>query len=235
MMTFPTSFDFWLAKSLAEFVAEHKQFALAVESGIRHTLFGGSWYGAALFVFWVHAARMGQEVARRRVLSIMVGSVVAVLLTVVAGALVSWPPPIRDPGIAAFYPSAMQSNINTNCFPSQSTAAYAAIAAGVYSLHKATGWILWILVVLFVALPRMLVGGHYFTDVVAGAGLALIGYGAARYLLETRLISKVDLFAESCPAAKLGLQLLMFVWIVQVTMEFREVIWAKVVFEYFFR
>jgi undecaprenyl-diphosphatase len=235
IMTFPTPFDFWLAKWLAEFVSAHKQFALAVASGIRHTLFGGFWFGAALFVLWVYAERTGQETIRRRVLTIMLGSVVAVLLTVVAGALVSWPPPIRDPGIAALYPSSMLSNLNTNCFPSQSTAAYAAIAAGVYSLHKATGWVLWILVALFVALPRMLMGGHYFTDVVAGAILALLGYGAVRYLLETRLISKVDLFAERQPLAKLALELLMFVWIVQVTMEFREVTWAKVVLEYFLK
>ncbi len=235
MTIFPTSFDFWLAESLAEFVAQHKQFTLAVESGIRHTLFGGSWFGAALFVLWVYAERTGQEAVRRRVLTIVVGTVVAVLLTIVAGELVSWPPPIRDPGIAALYPSAMQTNLNTNCFPSQSTAAYAAIAAGVYSLHKATGWILWILVVLFVALPRMLVGGHYFTDILAGAGMALIGYGAVRYLLEAGQISKVDAWTERNALAKLALQLLMFVWIVQVTMEFREVIWAKVVFEYFLR
>ncbi len=235
MMTFPTAFDFWLAKSLAEFVAEHRQFALAVASGIRHTLFGGSWFGAALFVLWVHAERTGQEAVRRRVLTIVAGSVVAVLLTVIAGALVSWPPPIRDPGIAALYPSAMLSNLNTNCFPSQSTAAYAAIAAGVYSLHRATGWILWILVVLFVALPRMMVGGHYFTDVVAGIALALIGYGTARYLLEARRISTIDLFTQRRSLAKLALQLLIFIWIVQVTLEFREVIWAKVVLEYFLR
>lgn len=234
-MISPTLFDLWLARCLAEFVAAHKPFALAVNSGIRHTLFGGSWFGAALFVAWAYAERTRQEMVRRRVLTIMLGSVVAVILTVVAGALVTWPPPIRDPGLVRLFPTSMQSNLNTNCFPSQSTAAYAAVAAGIYSLHKATGWALWILVVLFIALPRMLVGGHYFTDVVAGAILALSGYGAARYLFETKFTSKVDFFVEQKPLAKLALQILMFVWIVQVTVEFREVTWAKVVLEHFLR
>lgn len=233
-MIFPTPFDYWLAKSLAQFAASHKQFALAVESGIRHTLFGGFWFGAVLFVLWLHAERTGQKETRVRVLTILAGSVVAVLLTIAAGALVSWPPPIRTLSIRDLYPTPMWENLNTNCFPSQSSAAYASVAAGVYSLHKATGWILWVLVALFVALPRMLVGGHYFTDVVVGAALGLLGYAAARYLLEAKLISKVDLFMDRRPLFRLALQLLMFVWIVQVTVEFREVSWAKVVFDYFF-
>lgn len=235
MMTFPTPFDFWLARHLAQVVARHNQFAQAVESGIRHTLFGGFWFGAVLFILWVHAERTGQKETRVRVLTILAGSVVAVLLTVVAGTLISWPPPIRDPSLVGLFATAMQSNPNTNCFPSQSTAAYASVAAGVYSLHKATGWVLWVFVALFVALPRMFVGGHYFTDVVVGAGLGLLGYAAARYLLEAKLISKMDLFADERPLARLALQLLMFVWIVQVTVEFREVAWAKVVVEFFLR
>jgi membrane-associated phospholipid phosphatase len=235
MMTFPTPLDFWLARLLAEFVGRHSQIALAIESGMRHTLFGGFWFGAALFVLWVRADRAGQAETRRRILTILAGSAVAVLLTVAAGALISWPPPIRDPSLKIFYPPPMLTNLNTNCFPSQSTAAYGAVAAGIYSLHRVTGWVLWILVLLFVALPRMLTGGHYFTDILAGAVLALLGYAAARHLLEAKLNSKLISYADSRPLARLTLQLLMFVWIVQVTVEFREVIWAKVVFDYFFR
>jgi membrane-associated phospholipid phosphatase len=232
---FPTPLDFWLAGVLAKLAAAHPLFALAVDSGIRHTLFGGSWYGAALFISWVYAAQSGRRDVRLRVLSIVAGSVLAILLTILAGALISWPPPIRDPVLRSLYPSAMQDNLNTNCFPSQSTAAYACIAAGVYSLRKAWGWVLWALVVVAVAFPRMFVGGHYFTDVLAGTLLALAGYAVARWVLEENVISWLDALAHQRTLPWALLQLAVFIWIFQVTVEFREVTWAKVVIEFFLR
>jgi membrane-associated phospholipid phosphatase len=235
MIISPTPLDTWLARVLAEVVSAHKQFALAVESGIRHTVFGGLWFGAVLFILWIRSERDGRAEYRRRILTILAGSVAAGALALAAGYLISWPPPIRDHDLVRLFPSAMQSNPNTNCFPSVSTAAYGSIAAGVYSLHKTTGWGLWVLVAIFIALPRMFVGGHYLTDAMVGAGLGLLGYAAAKYLLEAKVISKLDFFADRQPLAQLALRLLMFVWIVQVTVEFREVTWAKVVFEYFFR
>jgi membrane-associated phospholipid phosphatase len=230
----PTEFDLWLAGRLAAFAAAHRQFSLAIESGIRHTVLGGLWFGATLFVVWVQAGRTGQRERRLRVLSILVGSVLAILLTLAAGALISWPPPIRLPTLQELYPPAMQTNPNTNCFPSQSTAAYGAIAAGIYSLHKTWGWLLWALVVVCVALPRMYVGGHYLTDVLVGAALGLIGCAAARYLLEARFISPVERLLGERSLPRLLLELLIFVWIVQVTVEFREVTWAQTVLRFFF-
>jgi membrane-associated phospholipid phosphatase len=235
MTTLPTPLDLWLARLLAKFAHAHPQFALAIDSGIRHTLFGGFWFGAALFIFWIYAERCGRREVRLRVLTILVGSAVAILLTVALGAWVSWPPPMRNLSFKYFYPTAMQTNLNTNCFPSQSTAAYAAIAAGIYSLHKACGWALWILVAVFIALPRMFVGGHYFTDIWVGTALALAGYAAARYLLEARVTSGIVTYVERRRLARLLLQGLIFFWIVQVTVEFRELTWAKVVAEYFLR
>lgn len=235
MIIQPTPLDLWLAGALARLAAAHPRFALAVESGIRHTLFGGFWFGATLFGFWIYAEKTGRREVRLRVLTIIVGSVLAILFTVVAGALLSWPPPMRQPRFMYLYPSAMQNNLNTNCFPSQSTAAYACVAAGIYSLRKAWGWVLWGLVVIFIAFPRMFVGGHFLTDVLAGAALALAGYAVARYGLETNIISWIEAAAHQRALAWGLLQLLVFIWIFQVTVEFREVTWAKVVIEFFLR
>jgi membrane-associated phospholipid phosphatase len=235
MTIHPTPFDLWLATKLAVVVAAHPQFTLAVESGIRHTVFGGLWFGAALFALWIQAARTGHHESRLRVLSILVGMLLAIMMTMAAGALISWPPPFRIPTLENLYQTALLTNPNTNCFPSQSTAAYCVVAAGVYSLHKAWGWLLWALVLVIIALPRMFVGGHYFTDVVVGAVLALIGYAAARNLLERKLISPAEDWISKGRLTGVLLDLLVFVWIFQVTVEFREVTWAKAVLEFFWR
>jgi membrane-associated phospholipid phosphatase len=234
-MMLPTQLDLWVAKELAEFVAAHPQLSLAVDSGIRHTVFGGLWFGVALFIFWCHALQAGHREVRIRILTILAGSILAVLLTLAAGSLISWPPPIKYPEFTNFYPTEMRSNLNTNCFPSQSTAVYACIAAGIYSLQKTWGWILWALVAICVAIPRMVVGGHYLSDVLAGSALALISYGAVRYLLEETLISGIEMYFDGRPSLRVLREFVVFIWIFQVTVEFREVVWAKVVMQFFLR
>jgi hypothetical protein len=77
-------------------------------------------------------------------------------------------------------------------------------------------------------------GGHYLTDVLVGAVLGLIAYAAARCLLEARLISPVERLLSERSLTRLLLELLIFVWIVQVTVEFREVTWVQTVLRFFF-
>jgi len=141
--------------------------------------------------------------------------------------VISWPPPIRHLDLSSLFPNYIDRNPDTNCFPSQSTALYASVAAGIYSLHRRTGMFLWVAVAAFVALPRMYVGGHYLTDVVVGVLLAGLGYAGARYGLESRVISRLDTFFEGSMALCTAREVLVFVWILQVAVEFREAVWFK--------
>jgi membrane-associated phospholipid phosphatase len=231
MAMFPTPFDLWLARELAGFLRFHPRFDLGVQSAIQHNILGGLWFGAALFICWIQSARNGQREIQLRMLTILIGSILATLLTLLAGALISWPPPARYPGLANLFPSYLEANPNTNCFPSQSTALYGSIAAGVYSLHKASGWVLWVLVAVCVALPRMYVGGHFMTDILASLLLALVGYASARRLLEARVTSKIEPFLEKRPRLQFLREFLVFIWILQVAVGFRDVVWLKRVVE----
>ena len=81
----------------------------------------------------------GQQEVCRRTLTIVLGSLVAALLTVGAARAVSWPPPSAHPELAGLYPEDFPVNLNATSFPSQSTALYAAVAAGIYSLRRTLG------------------------------------------------------------------------------------------------
>ncbi|HEV2382528.1 MAG TPA: phosphatase PAP2 family protein [Terriglobia bacterium] len=223
----PTRFDSWLAGYLAHHLRKHPLFDLCVASGITHNLLGGIWYAAALFILWVQGRQPGEEATRRRILTTFAGSLIAAALTVIAGGVISWPAPAHSPGLAAMYMYYMGQNPSVNSFPSQSTALYASVTAGVYSLHKSTGWLLWSAILLLVALPRMYVGGHYFTDIVAGLALGLAGYAGARYLLENTLIDRIDLVFGSKTKLQVFAELVVFAWILQVALEFRDVVWAR--------
>lgn len=231
MVTLPTRIDLWLARQMAGFFRLHGRLDVAVDSAMRHNILGGLWFGAVLFVCWVQAARKGQREVQLRILTTLVGSTLAILLTFVAGALLSWPPPINYPGLADLFPQYLAPNPNTNCFPSQSTALYSAVAAGVFSLHRVAGCVLWALVLTCIALPRMYVGGHFATDILVSLLLALASYAAARYLLEGRVLSKVGPFLDKRPRLQLLAEVLVFFWILQVTVEFRDVVWLKHVVE----
>jgi membrane-associated phospholipid phosphatase len=222
----PSQLDIWLAAILGGLLKRYPVMDLGVQSAIRHNVLGGFWFAAALFAFWMIAARNSQQKVRIRILTILVGTTLTILLTIAAGAVVSWPPPIRYPGLARLFPSYLESYPNTNCFPSQSTALYATVAMGIYSLHRLTGTILWAAVAIVVAFPRMYVGGHYLTDVIVGVVLAFFGYAGARYLFEKRLVPMLDAFFESRPSLRTLRDLIVFVWFLQVAVEFRDAVWV---------
>jgi undecaprenyl-diphosphatase len=226
-MISPTSLDFWVAKELAGFLKHFPRFDEAVQSGMRHNILGGFWYGAALFLTWCEAARTDNREVRLRLLTILVGSTLAAALTLPAGWLVSWPPPIRHPELQQLFPGYIDPNPNHNCFPSQSVALYASIAVGMFSLNRLVGGVLGVATIVLVALPRMYVGGHYLTDVGAGVIIALTGYAVARRFLEPTLASTVEPIFKRAGLAVVIAEFVVFVWILQVTVEFSEVLWVK--------
>lgn len=228
----PTKFDLWFITEVAKLLGRHPLFDVSVESAIRHNVLGGFWFALSVFVFWMQGARPGQQKARRRILTIVFGSALGILLTIVAGTAVSWLPPSRYPGLADLYPGYLAPNLNDNSFPSQSTALYAAVTAGIYTLNKKVGSILWVCVGTLVALPRIYVGGHYPSDVLAGVILGLAGYLSALYFLEPRLVSNVERVFEKDNHLRVVGNVLVFVWILQLAVEFRDIIWLKNSLEY---
>jgi len=227
MLLAPTRFDLWFTAQLAEFLGQHPLFDLAVQSAIYHHVLGGFWYAAALFVFWVRGNRPGGEATRRRVLTILLGSLIAILLMLVAQALVVWPPPIHHPSLSGLYPRYIYTNPEGSSFPSQSVTLYASLAAGIYSLRRAAGWFLWVGVVILVGLPRIYVGGHYPTDVFGGIILGVAGYATARYLLESRLVPQLERVFTGRMWLRLLGEVIIFTWILQVAIGFRDVVWIR--------
>ena len=212
---------------LAKLLGRYPIVDLGVQSAIRHHVLGGFWFAACLFVFWTLGARPGGDNVRRRVLTILIGSAVATVSALLFGELFSWLPPSRNPVLAHYYPSYLSENMNINSFPSLSTALYAAVAAGIFSLNKGVGWALWLGVGVLVSLPRVYVGGHYPTDVFVGLVLGLLGYFVARTFLEPCVGPYIDrLFQQATCPCVLG-EFVVCVWILQIAVEFRELVWIK--------
>jgi membrane-associated phospholipid phosphatase len=145
-----------------------------------------------MLVFWVQAARHNQRGVRLRIITTMVGSATTILLALLAGALINSPPPVYRRGLTYLSPSYIDPNPSPSSFLSLSTVLYSSVAAGISSIHRIMGWFLWVALLLLVSLPRMYVGGHYFSDVVAGLVLALLGRGMAGDAHETALLARME-------------------------------------------
>jgi membrane-associated phospholipid phosphatase len=223
----PSRLDIWLAKALGGLIPYHPKFDVGVQDAIRVNILGGLWFGLVLFVLWNQSFRDRQPEVRLRIWTMLFGSGLAILLTILVSGVVSWPPPVHFPGLEELYIGYLGPNPNFNSFPSQSVALYTSVAAGVYSLRRALGIILWMFVVVLISLPRMYVGGHFLTDVVVGFLLALIGYGFVRRFLEAGLIARLQRFVDRSSRYRLLAEILVFVWIIQVTTEFQDVVWLK--------
>jgi undecaprenyl-diphosphatase len=225
MFAVPPRLDLWLVSHLAMWWGRVPALDLAVEQGVAYGVLGGLWYAGAVFLTWVQGTQPGYPEVRRRTLTIALGSLVAAALTVLLGGVLSWPPPSAHPELAGLYPDDFPVNINANCFPSQSTALYGSVAAGIYSLRRGLGAWAWIGVLVLVALPRVYLGGHHVTDVFGGLVAGLGGYWLAS-LLEARVVSRLEVVFEHGWGWRRTLgEAAVYLWILQVATEFRHVVW----------
>lgn len=228
----PTALDLWFGALLTR-MSGHRLFDLSVQSGTRHHVLGGLWFGAALFLLWTQAASGGDRGLRRRLVTILLGAALAAGISEAAVHLLTWPAPRNHPQLTQLYPPYLDPIETPNSFPSQSTALFAAVAAGVYSLRRREGALLWAVVALLVALPRIYIGGHYLSDAVAGAAFGAAAYLLVRYLLERPVVEPAVAYFEGRPRLLPLYHFLVFVGIWQVTTGFREAVWIKRAIPYF--
>jgi len=227
MFVGPTQFDIRFAGELGKLLGRYPLFDLGIESAVRHHVLGGLCFAAYMFVLWTQSVKPGGQQLRRRILTIIFGSLVAIALTFLAGDFVSWLPPSRHPGLAHLYPEYLTPNINTNSFPSQSTALYAAVAVGVLSFRPAMGSAMLAGVFVLVSLPRLYLGGHYPTDVFVGLLLGFVGYFGARVSLEQSLAARLERVFEKENWQRILADLFVFLWILQIAVDFQEVVWIR--------
>ena len=222
----PPQFDLWLVAHLSTLWDRSPTLDFVFEQGVSYGVFGGLLYAGAFFVLWIQGTLPGQRYVRRRILTISLASLITASMLLMLTYAVSWPPPSAHPDLATNYLESFTVNLNATSFPSQSAAVYATLAAGIYSLHKTFGICAWIGVAMLVALPRIYLGAHYFTDVFAG-----VVAGTSGYLIAIPLERKVAAPFETkfeFPLDKwqrILLEGIVFLWLLQVATGFRLVLW----------
>lgn len=233
MTVHPSQFDLHAAAALAGLLGRSPLFDHCIESALHHGLLGGIPFAGAVFYFWVQAEREDRQDVLRRIITILFGSLVAILLALIASKMISWLPPQRQPGLSHLYPAYLFPDVNINSFPSDSTAVFTAVAIGILSFNRVAGAFLLAAVPLIVSLPRMYVGGHYPTDVLAGFLIGILGYVVGRYVFESGLSDRSLAFGRRPGARRVMLETCVFLWILELAVNFREGVWILNTLHYF--
>lgn len=145
---------------------------------LAHTnVFKGYLFVAVLLWFWADAA----PERRRRNREIILTTAVATLLAVAIGKLLEHTLPFRyrpvhDPALG-FVPPFGGSELvlqGASAFPSDHAVFFAALATGTWFISRRVGLAAHLYGVLFIYLPRIYVGFHHPTDLLAGAALGIV-------------------------------------------------------------
>jgi undecaprenyl-diphosphatase len=137
---------------------------------------------AAVWCAWFYRSTE-QHRHRAQLFSGIVGALIALFVArLLAFALPLRLRPLLDPALHFRPPSGLpdQSNWTTwSSFPSDHATLFFALTLGVFRVSRKGGIALFLYVLVFICLPRMYVGIHYPSDILAGIA---IGFGAVALL-----------------------------------------------------
>jgi undecaprenyl-diphosphatase len=168
--------------------------AYLLQGGVMMALFWSAWFGAD----------DTRDARRRRqtVLSSLLAMYTALLLGLaIRAALPFRPRPLRDASIVFNLPFGFDTLGASTSFPSGHAVVFFALATGLWTISKRLGLLGSLYALLFVCLPRMYLGLHYPSDIVAGAAVAVATTVAVnRMLLGSAFIEPFWAWSERHPA-----------------------------------
>ena len=172
-MNLATSLDHWILEALNGFARKSWAFDQAVTALADNDLVKGGVAVAALWWAWFE----GREGAGR---AHVIATILSCLAALAAGRhLVLTLPfrmrPIHDPQVGFVDPYGAAGTVvaKMSSFPSDHAVLFFALATGLCFVSRRAGILAVLYTAIVVALPRLYLGLHYFSDIVAGAVLGV--------------------------------------------------------------
>lgn len=140
----------------------------------------------------------------------VVATIVSGLLALIVGRLLAhYLPfrirPIHDPSLHLHFPEATYTEPSLrfwSSFPSDHAMLWGAIATGIFLVYRTLGVFALLYTVCFILLPRVYLGLHYPTDIIAGLLLGIVlAYLVTREAVRSRIAAPVLRWIDRFPAA----------------------------------
>lgn len=218
------AFDRELLEWVNQLARRSFPFDVAVTQLATSNLLKGVPFVAALL--WMVSAR-APEAERRRRREVAVATLAAAAAAIVAGRLLANALPFRlrpaqNPALALVPPYGDAELLlrGWSAFPSDHAMIFAALATGLLVLSRRLGLAAHLYALAFIGLPRIYLGLHHPTDVLAGAAVgAAVGWAATRPAVRARLAWPALRWAERHPAS---FQAAAFVAVLQIATMFSD-------------
>jgi len=134
---------------------------------------GGVIVGMIWWVWFGH-----EDVRRKRavLLATLIASVPALMVAKILTLVTFRTRPLNEPALSLHIPHTVTVTDwkQFSSFPSDHAVLFFAMAAGILIASRRAGWLALFYVSMFICLPRMYLGVHYATDILAGAAIGVI-------------------------------------------------------------
>jgi len=188
----------------------------ALLQGVMVALFWGAWFAPS------------DPFAARRKRETLLASLIGVYATVALAILLRATLPFRtrpalDPvlGFEAPYSLSPMIHSNSTSLPAGHAAVFFALAAGLWAISLALGILGFFYALVVVCLPRIYLGLHYPTDILVGAGLAILTVSSVIEILRNGpLVRHLLAWSERHPTP---FYTLLFLCSLDIAMEFSSV------------
>lgn len=195
--------DHAILSSLDTFARRSWGFDRIVSGIAENDLLKGAVIMAAIWWAWFRADPRGTRSNREHVIATILGCLAALalgrLLVVILPFRVR---PIYDAAFGFVAPYGVNLGVlaKASSFPSDHAVLFFGLATGLYFVSRTAGILAAIYTMALIALPRMYLGLHYFSDIVAGAVVgASICWLANRFLPATRVVHVLEQQAVAKP------------------------------------
>mgnify|MGYP001545247417 CR=1 FL=1 len=142
-------------------------------------------------------------------LEMVIATIVSGLIALLVGRLLAhYLPfrirPIHDPSLHLQFPEATYTETTLrfwSSFPSDHAMLWGAIATGIFLMYRIAGVLALLYTLIFILLPRVYLGLHYPSDVIAGLALGIaLAYVMTRDAVRSRIAHPVLRIIERFPA-----------------------------------
>ncbi len=172
-----------------------------------------SFKGAAVFalIWWLWF--QSEDVRRKReaLLAAMIASVPALAIAWTLSRLIFRPRPLNETQFLFRAPIGEDPSgwVNASSFPSDHAVLFFALATGIFLACRRAGWFAFVYVTTMICLPRLYIGAHYPTDILAGGAIGIsLAWLANRQAIQKPLTSWAMQWLDARPAQFYGLSFL---------------------------